>query len=70
MTRKNLILLLLILIIVFIGFNLYSLFQRENPKDISFSDFRSSIGPASTFIAVFLSYRAEIKKEKHNNTSI
>lgn len=63
-TRKNLLLLFLILILLFIGFDLASLLQKENLKDITYLDFRYSIGPALTFIAVFLSYRAENKKER------
>lgn len=63
--RRKLLLLLLFLILLFIIFDLAPLFQRENLKDISSSDFRLSIGPFLAFIAVFLSYRLEIKKEKN-----
>lgn len=71
-TRKNLLLLFLILILLLIGFDLAPLLQKENIEEISFSDFRSSIGPLLSGIAVLLSYKAEIKKErntKNQNTS-
>lgn len=64
MTRKNLLLLFLSLILLFIASDLAPLFQKKDLKVISFSDFRLSIGPFLTFIAVFLSYRMEIIKEK------
>ncbi|OXA71884.1 hypothetical protein B0A67_09755 [Flavobacterium aquidurense] len=62
--QKNLLLLFLILILLFIGSDINHIFQTESLKDISFLDFRHSIGPFLTSIAVFLSYKAQIKKEK------
>lgn len=64
----------LIAVLIFIGYELSPIFQKENINDISFSDFRSSIGPFLTFIAVYISYRTEIKKERNtknqNNSSL
>lgn len=68
-TKKITILLLLFLILVFIGLDLSPILKKESLKDISFSDFRNSIGPVLTFIAVCLSYRTEIKKERNTKQS-
>lgn len=62
--KKNLLLTFLIVVLLYICFDLSSLFQKDSLQNISFSDFRYSIGPALTWFAVFLNYRAEIKKEK------
>lgn len=63
MTKKHLSLLILIIGILFIGANLISIASKEF-RDITFSDFKLSIGPFLTCIAMFLVYKGEIKKEK------
>lgn len=63
MTKKHISLLILIIGILFIGSNLIPLASKEF-RDITFSDFRLSIGPFLTCIAMFLIYKREIKKEK------
>lgn len=62
--KKKLMLLFIISVLLYIGFNLSSIFQKESINDISFSDFRNSIGPLLSGIAMFLNYRTGIKKEK------
>ncbi|MFH6993133.1 hypothetical protein [Flavobacterium sp. FlaQc-48] len=64
-TQKKKLLIFLILTLLFIGYDLNQILQKESIKDISFLDFRFSIGPFLTFIAVFLSYKEEIKKKKN-----
>lgn len=63
MTKKHISLLLIIIGILFIGSDLIPIASKEF-KDIAFSDFRISIGPFLTCIAMFLVYKGEIKKEK------
>lgn len=60
--RKTFTLIFLILVLFFIGYDLSRILQKESLKDISFSDFRLSIGPFLSGLAALLSYRAEIKK--------
>lgn len=67
MTRKNLLLFSLIIVLLYIGFDLASLFQKENLTAISFSDFRRSIGVALSGTGIFLGYIKEIKKQKISN---
>ncbi|MFG4005071.1 hypothetical protein [Flavobacterium aquidurense] len=49
---------------IYIGFTLSPILEKESLKDISFSDFKLSIGPFLSSLAVLISYRTEIKKEK------
>ncbi|MBB4801274.1 hypothetical protein HNP37_001313 [Flavobacterium nitrogenifigens] len=62
--QKTFTLIFLIIVLLYIGFDLGPLFfQKESIKDISFSDFRNSIGVALSGTGVYLSYRSAIKKE-------
>lgn len=63
-TKKNLMLGFLIMASIYIGFTLSPILEKESLKDISFSDFKLSIGPFLSGLAVLISYRTEIKKEK------
>lgn len=63
MTKKHISLLLLIVGILFITLNLIPITSKQF-KDITFSDFRLSIGPFLTCIAMLLVYKGELKKEK------
>lgn len=67
--RKKFVIIFLILVLLFIGFDLAPLLQKESLKEISFSDFRLSIGPFLSGIAVFMSYRAGIKKDRNQKTN-
>ncbi|KRD62495.1 hypothetical protein ASE40_01510 [Flavobacterium sp. Root935] len=64
-TKKFTIVLLLVFIIIFIGIDLSPILKKENVNDISFSDFRNSIGPFLTFIAVFITYKKLLRNEKN-----
>ncbi|WET01041.1 hypothetical protein [Flavobacterium sp. YJ01] len=60
----------LIIVLLYITFDLGPLLQKESLKDISFSDFRNSIGVALSGTGVFLSYGSAIKKEKNSKNKI
>jgi hypothetical protein len=53
----------LVIALFYLGQTLSWLFKRENFENIKFSDFKYSIGPFLSSIAIFIGYIRELKKE-------
>ncbi|PBJ06635.1 hypothetical protein BSF42_40920 [Flavobacterium sp. ACN6] len=62
--RKNILLLLLIIALFYLGLTLSWLFKKEDFNDIKFSNFKYSIAPFLSSIAIFIGYINELNKNK------
>ncbi len=57
--KKNILFILLTISLFYTGLTLSWLFKIENFDDISFADFKYSIAPFLSSIAIFIGYRKE-----------
>ncbi len=62
--KKNILLLLLVIALFYLGLTLSWLFEKENFNGIKISDFKYSIVPLLSSIAIFIAYITELKR--HN----
>lgn len=62
--KKQILFVLLVIALFYLGLTLSWLFKRENLDNITFTDFKYSIGPFLSSIAIFIGYIIEMRKEK------
>jgi len=60
--NKNILFILLVISLFYLGLTLSWLFERKNFDDLKFSDFKYSIAPFLSSIAIFIGYINALKK--------
>lgn len=67
--KKNILFVLLVVSLFYLGLTLSWLFKIEDFNTIKYSDFKYSLGPLLSSLAIFIGYIKELKTEKNKSTS-
>ncbi len=64
--KKQILFVLLVIALFYLGLTLSWLFKKENLNNITFSDFKYSIAPFLSSIAIFIGYITEMRKTNNS----